>query len=152
MHNGCKVYMDSYMASNGSCIHAHLDNFQNPPLEGRPNRKPGYHGTPTVHSRWFILFYYVWGGPTWIESHYNSIWLRARLHMDSHYTWGFVIDHSTWVWRCVGTAFGHFSFGLSQFHGHGSWLVCEVALLASLTSMNGENRPLATYEPVEFEK
>ena len=28
----------------------------------------------------------------------------------------------------VGTAFGHFSFGLSQFHGHGSWLVCEVAL------------------------
>ena len=27
-----------------------------------------------------------------------------------------------------GIAFGHFSFGLSQFHGHGSWLVCEVAL------------------------
>ena len=23
---------------------------------------------------------------------------------------------------------GHFLFGLSQFHGHGSWLVCEVAL------------------------
>jgi hypothetical protein len=21
------------------------------------------------------------------------------------------------------------SFGLSQFHGHGSWLVCEVALI-----------------------
>jgi hypothetical protein len=27
-------------------------------------------------------------------------------------------------------AFGHFSFGLSQLHGHGSWLVCEVALIA----------------------
>ena len=25
-----------------------------------------------------------------------------------------------------------FSFGLSQFHGHGSWLVCEVALRAAL--------------------
>ena len=25
-------------------------------------------------------------------------------------------------------ALGHFSFGLSQFHGHGSWLMCEVAL------------------------
>ena len=25
-------------------------------------------------------------------------------------------------------AFGHFSFGLSQFHGHSSWLVYEVAL------------------------
>jgi hypothetical protein len=29
---------------------------------------------------------------------------------------------------CVGTAIGHFSVGLSQFHGHGSWLMCEVAL------------------------
>jgi hypothetical protein len=26
------------------------------------------------------------------------------------------------------------SFGLSQFHGHGSWLVCEVALSTNLTS------------------
>jgi hypothetical protein len=25
-------------------------------------------------------------------------------------------------------AFGHFSCGLSQFHGHGPWLVWEVAL------------------------
>ena len=25
-------------------------------------------------------------------------------------------------------AFGHFLFGHSQFQGHGSWLVCEVAL------------------------
>ena len=25
-------------------------------------------------------------------------------------------------------AFGHFFGGLSQIHGHGSWLVCEVAL------------------------
>ena len=25
-------------------------------------------------------------------------------------------------------AFGHFLRGLSQCHGHGSWLVCEVAL------------------------
>ena len=23
------------------------------------------------------------------------------------------------------------SFGLSQFHGHGSWLVCEVALIST---------------------
>jgi hypothetical protein len=28
----------------------------------------------------------------------------------------------------LGTAFGHFPFGLSQFHAHGSWLVCEVTL------------------------
>ena len=41
-------------------------------------------------------------------------------------------------------------FELSQFHGHGhgSWLVCEVALRA----MFGENRQLVTDEPVEFKK
>ena len=29
------------------------------------------------------------------------------------------------IWDGLGTL----SFGLSQFHGHGSWLVCEVALI-----------------------
>ena len=28
-------------------------------------------------------------------------------------------------------AFGHF-LGLSRFHGHGFWLVCEVALIAHI--------------------
>ena len=32
MQDGCKVYMDSYMASNGSCVHGHLDSFQKPSL------------------------------------------------------------------------------------------------------------------------
>ena len=39
-----------------------------------------------------------------------------------------VCDHTTRFWRCVGTTLGHFSFGVSQCHGHGSWFVCEVAL------------------------
>ena len=68
-------------------FHGHLDYFQKPPLGGRPNTKPGDHGTPNAHNRWFILFYHVWG-PAWIEIHWNSIWLRARSHMTSHYTWG----------------------------------------------------------------
>ena len=38
---------------------------------------------------WFILFDHVWG-PLWIKSHWNSIWLRARSFMTSHYTWGSV--------------------------------------------------------------
>ena len=39
-----------------------------------------------------------------------------------------VRDYTPCFWRCVGTAaFGHFSFGLSQSHGHGSWLVGEVS-------------------------
>jgi hypothetical protein len=46
--------------------------------------------------------------------------------MTSHYTRGV---HALHDFRGVlGMAFGHFSFGLSRFHGHGSWLVCEVAL------------------------
>ena len=68
-------------------FHGYLDYFQKPPLGGRPNTKPGDHGTPNAHNRWFILFYHVWG-PAWIEIHWNSIWLRARSHMTSHYTWG----------------------------------------------------------------
>ena len=70
-------------------FHGHLDYFQKPPLGGRPNTKPGDHGTPNAHNRWFILFYHVWG-PAWIEIHWNSIWLRARSHMTSHYTRGSV--------------------------------------------------------------
>jgi hypothetical protein len=31
----------------------------------------------------------VWG-PAWKESHWSSIWLRARSHIGSHYTWGVV--------------------------------------------------------------
>ena len=39
-----------------------------------------------------------------------------------------VCDHTTWFWRCLRMAFGHpLSFGLSQFHGHGSWIVCKAA-------------------------
>ena len=37
-------------------FHGHLDYFQKPPLEGRPNTKPEDHGTPNAHNRWFILY------------------------------------------------------------------------------------------------
>jgi hypothetical protein len=39
MQDGFKVYMDSYMASNGSCVHGPLDYFQKLPFRGRPNTK-----------------------------------------------------------------------------------------------------------------
>ena len=83
--DGCKVDMDSYMESKWIVSHGHLDCFQKPPLGGTPNRKPGDHGTPNAHNRWFILFYHVWG-PAWIDIHWNRICLRARSHMASHST------------------------------------------------------------------
>ena len=49
MQDGHKASMDSYMASNGLCVHSHLDYSQKPPLGGRPNTKPvGDHGSPNV--------------------------------------------------------------------------------------------------------
>ena len=132
-------------------FHGHLDCFQNPPLGGRSNTKPVDYGTPNTHNRRFILSYHVWG-PAWIEIPWNSIWLRARSHM----SWG---SHCTWESMTKLHAFGHIwlhttlegpwphymilevpwdglwtlSVGLSQFHGHGSWLVCEVGLSPSAT-------------------
>jgi hypothetical protein len=104
-----------------------LDYFQKPPLGGRPNTKQGDHGIPNAHNRRIIPFYHMWE-PAWIKIHWNSIWLRVQSHMNSHYTWGSETTLHDF-WRCVGTAFEHFSFGLSHFHGHGSSLVCEVAPL-----------------------
>ena len=68
-------------------FHGHLNCFQKPLLGGRSNTRPGDHVTPNAHNRWFILFYRV-GGSTWMEIHWNIIWLRARSRMTSHYTWG----------------------------------------------------------------
>ena len=87
MQDGCKVYMDSYMASNGSCFIVTWIVFNKPPLEDRPYTKSRDHGTPNAHNRCFILFYHVWG-LAWMEIHWNGIWLRAWSHMTPHYyTW-----------------------------------------------------------------
>ena len=47
---GVEVYMDSCMAFNGSCLHGHLDYFQQPLLGGRPTTKLGDHGTSNKRS------------------------------------------------------------------------------------------------------
>ena len=103
MQDGCKFYMDSYMAS---CVMATWDYFQKPLLGGRPNTKPpGDHGTPNAHHRWLILFYHVWG-PPWIEIHWNSIWLRAWSHT-LHLR---ICDHNTRFQECLEMALWTLSF------------------------------------------
>jgi hypothetical protein len=47
-------------------FHGHLDYFQKPLLVGKPNTKPGDHGTPNAHNRWLALIYRV-RGPIWIQ-------------------------------------------------------------------------------------
>jgi hypothetical protein len=86
---GCKGDMVSYEASNGSCFMVTLlDCFQNSPLGGRPNTKPGDHGTLNARNLWFYSFIIIVWGFAWIEIHWNGIWLRTRSHMTSHYSWG----------------------------------------------------------------
>ena len=127
--DGYKVYMDSHIASNGSCFMVTRNIFQNHLLEIGLTQN---HGTLNACNHWFILFYHV-QGPAWIEIHRNSIRSRAHSHMTSHYTW-----ESVTTLHDFGGVLGwplDTLFWVSQFHGHGSWLMCEVAL----------NRPLFTY-------
>ena len=57
MQDGCNVYMDSYMASNGSCFMVTWTIFKNRLLQvGRPNTKPGDHGTPNAHNLDILYF------------------------------------------------------------------------------------------------
>ena len=85
----CKSLHGFLQGIEWNILHGRLDYFQNPRFGGQPNTKLGDHGTPSAHNRWFILFYHVWG-PAWIDIHWNSVWLKVRSHMASHYTWGSV--------------------------------------------------------------
>jgi hypothetical protein len=89
MQDGCKVYMNSYMASNGSCFMVTWTMFKNHLLKVGLNTRVGDHGTLNAHNHRFILFYHAWG-PVCIETHWNNTWLRAQSHMTPHYTWGCV--------------------------------------------------------------
>ena len=114
MQDGYKVYMDSYMAWNGSCFMVTWTISENQLLE-----------VGLTHGETMALLN-ITLVPTWIEIHGISIWLRARPHLTSHYTWGHVTtlhDFGSVLGQLLDT-----SFGLSQFHDHGSWLVCEVTL------------------------
>jgi hypothetical protein len=76
------------------------------------------------------LFYFIMcEDPEWIEIHWNSIWLRAQSHMTSHYTWGPVTTLHDFG-GVLGWPLDTFFWSL-RFRGHGSWLVCEVALRAA---------------------
>ena len=107
-------------------FHDHLDGFQKPPLEGRPNTKSGDHGTPNAHKCWFILFYHV-GGPSRIKKFIEIAFDWGPGHLWLHTTLEGRWPHCMALEVCWD-GLGTLSFGLSQFHGHGNWLVCEVAL------------------------
>ena len=108
-------------------FHGHLDCFQKPPLGGRPNTKPlGDHGTSSAHKPIGLFYFIMCEDPheeefieiafSWGPGH---IWLHTTL--EGPWPYHMILEVS---WDGLWTL----SFGLSQFHGHGSCLVCEVAL------------------------
>ena len=73
-----------------------------------------------------LLYFIMREGPTWIEIHWNSIWLRARWHMTSHYTWGSVTTLHDFG-GVLGRHFGHFLLGSHN-------LMCEVVPVTAVVS------------------
>jgi hypothetical protein len=89
MQDGCKVYMDSYMASYESCFMVTCIIFQIHLLEVGLTQNLETMALPTlttVGSSYFTTS----ENPTWIDIHWNSIWSRTRSHVTSHYTRGSV--------------------------------------------------------------
>ena len=126
MQDGCKVYMDPYMASNRSCFMVIWIIFKNHLLEVGLTQNWETMALRTLKTVDLLYLYHVWE-PAWIETHWNNIWLRARSHVTSHLHLR-VCDHTTWFLKVCWDRLWTLSFGLSQFNDHGSWLVCEVAL------------------------
>ena len=128
MQDGCKVHMDSYMASDGSYFKVTWPTFKNHLLEVGITQNRTTLTPDAQQHRWFILLYHV-QKPTWIEIYRNSIWLRAR------YIWLHTTLEGPWphcmIWEVGWDGLWTLSFELPQCLGHGSWLVCEVALRAT---------------------
>ena len=123
MQDGCKVYMDLSMASNGSCFHGHLDYIQSRLLEVgiTQNRE-----TTAIRNLTALQY------PAWLEIHWKSIWLSSQwLHTALKGPRPHLHDCRSALGRPLDT-----SFGLPRFHAHGSWLVCfkciEIASSLSL--------------------
>ena len=121
---GCKVYMDSYMASNRSCFMVTWIVFKTHLLE--VGLKQNWE---TMHPKCSLtvgLFYFIMCEDQHEQKFIEIAFDWAQSHMAAHYTWG-----SMTTLHDFGDVLGHpldTLFGISQIHGHGSWLVCEVAL------------------------
>ena len=122
MRDGCKILHGLHHAIKWFMFHGRLDYFHKPLLGGRSWHSE--RSQPLIYS----IFYHV-QGPAWIEIHWNSIGLRARSHMTSHYTWGSVTtlhDFGGVLGRPLDTFFRALTISWSQL-----MLMCEVALSQS---------------------
>jgi hypothetical protein len=125
LQDGCKVYMDSYMASNRSCFMVTWTISKNHLWEVGLTQNRETMALQTLTTVKLFDFYHVWG-PAWLEIYWNSIWLRVQSHMTSHYTWGSMTTIHDFE-GVLGQPLDTFFWALKN-SGHDSWFVCEVAL------------------------
>ena len=118
--NVMSTWISTWHHWNGSYFMVTWTIFKNHLLEigTTQNRKTMALQTPTTDD----LFYFIMCE----DPHEYSIWLRAWSHMASHYrTLGGSWPHYM-ILEVLGDRLWTLSFGLSQFHGHGSsWLMCK---------------------------
>ena len=113
MQDGCKVYMDSYTASNGSCVMVTWTIFKNRLLEvGLTQNR-----TLNAHNCWFILFYHAWGprvyrnslemafgwgpGHIWLHTTLEGPWpqyMMLEVSWDGLWTLSFGAFTIPWSW------------------------------------------------------
>ena len=112
MQDGCKVYMDSYMASNGPCFILTWTSFKNHLLEvGQHKTGRPWHSKCSQPLIYFIL--------SCVRIRMNRNLFKKSCGWGP-VTYGFTIhlrvhDHTTWFWRCHGTTFGHFLLSSHNF-------------------------------------
>ena len=107
--------MDFYIASNGSCFMVTWTIFRNHLLKACLTQNQE---TMALRMLTTISLLYFW----------NSIWLRARSHMTSYYTWGYVTtlhDFGGVLGWPLDTFFWALTISRSRLLGS---CVCEVAL------------------------
>ena len=109
MQDGCKVYMNSYMASNKSRYMVTRTVFNNHLLEVdlTPNQETVTHRTLTTVDSFYSI---MCEGHAWIEIHWNIIRLRARSHTALPYTRGSVTTLHDDFGGVLGRRFGHSFF------------------------------------------
>ena len=73
---GCKVYMDSYMASNGSCFTVTWTISKNHLLEASLTQNRETMALQMLTTADLFFFYHVWE-PTWIKIRWKNIQLRV---------------------------------------------------------------------------
>ena len=150
MQDGCKVYMDFYMAPNGSCFMVTWNILKNILLEVglTQNRETMAHQTLTTIG---LFYFIVCEDPHEQKFILMAFWLGVRSHMTSQYTWRSTLHvYGGVLGRPLDTLFWALTISWSWLlarvwsralhwvpipmptHAHGFWVGMDAILLVML--------------------